>query len=204
MALTKAQVREILSKAGVSAENMADAVESIIDGHVASIEALREDVETYKKDSESLKSVQKELENLRASVSGGDDWKKKYDDEKKAFDDFKIQVEQKEITENKKSMYRDILKSENIDEKRIDAILKVTDISSIEIEGDKLKDEKEIRESIKKEWSGFVVSQQQSGANVDNPPANGGVDKAAFDKMTLSEQMSFANKNPEKYAEFTK
>ena len=43
MALTKAKVKEILSKAGVEAENMDAAVDSILNGHIASIDALREE-----------------------------------------------------------------------------------------------------------------------------------------------------------------
>ena len=48
MALTKAQVKEILSTAGVDADHMSDAVEKILAGHTASIDALREERDTYK------------------------------------------------------------------------------------------------------------------------------------------------------------
>ena len=41
MALTKAQVKEILSEAGADGEKIADAVQKILDGHVATIEALK-------------------------------------------------------------------------------------------------------------------------------------------------------------------
>ena len=77
MALTKAQVREILSAAGVTSENMSEAVDKIIDGHLTSVNALREDVAKYKADAEKLPTVQKELDDMKANTN--DSWKEKYD-----------------------------------------------------------------------------------------------------------------------------
>lgn len=56
MALSKAKVREILSEAGVDSDHMTAAVESIIDGHTASISALREERDTAKDEATRLKS----------------------------------------------------------------------------------------------------------------------------------------------------
>ena len=70
MALTKAKVREILSAAGVDSEHSHDAVEAIIDGHLSSIEALREEVAKYKEEAEKLPAVQKELDGFKK----GEDW----------------------------------------------------------------------------------------------------------------------------------
>lgn len=56
MALSKAKVREILSEAGVDSDHMTAAVDSIIDGHTASINALREDRDTAQAESKRLKS----------------------------------------------------------------------------------------------------------------------------------------------------
>ncbi len=56
MALSKAKVREILSEAGVDSEHMTAAVESIIDGHTASISALREERDAAKDEFARLKS----------------------------------------------------------------------------------------------------------------------------------------------------
>ena len=73
MALTKAWLKEILSKAGTPAENAAEAIESILDGHITSINALREEIATYKADAEKLPSVQKELDTLKANGDDGYD-----------------------------------------------------------------------------------------------------------------------------------
>ena len=73
MALTKTQLKEILSSAGVSAENAEVAIGKIMDGHIASVNALREerdelkkDVDEYKAKAQKLEGVQKELSELKA------------------------------------------------------------------------------------------------------------------------------------------
>ena len=55
MALTKAQVKEILSEAGADGEKIADAVQKILDGHVATIEALRKEYDDFKANVEAEK-----------------------------------------------------------------------------------------------------------------------------------------------------
>ena len=68
MALTKTQVKEILSAAGVAADKMDDAVNKIIDGHLTSIDALREQRDGYKADADKLPGVPKELDDLKQTV----------------------------------------------------------------------------------------------------------------------------------------
>ena len=88
MALTKAQVREILSAAGVDSEHMGEAVEKIIDGHVASVNALREEIDTLKADAGKLADVQKELDTAKAELSKSKDdkWEVKYKAVKEDFE----------------------------------------------------------------------------------------------------------------------
>lgn len=89
MALTNKGLREILSEAGASNDNASTAVTKIMEGHNATVDALKEREElaikerdaaikerdTYKADAEKLTEVQKELE----AVKGGD-WETKYKD----------------------------------------------------------------------------------------------------------------------------
>ena len=80
MALTNAQVREILSEYGVPAENLKSAADRIIQGHVASIDALRETVDGYKQDAEKLADVQKELDALKIKYQNAESYQKKFED----------------------------------------------------------------------------------------------------------------------------
>ena len=79
MALTNAQVREILSEYGVPAENIKIAADRIIQGHGASINALRETINGYKQDAEKLADVQKELDALKLKYQNAEPYQKKFD-----------------------------------------------------------------------------------------------------------------------------
>lgn len=174
MALTSTQVREILSAAGVPAENVADAVQKIMDGHVTSINALREERDGYKADAEKLPIVQKELDDLKAK--GDQDWEQKYEQEHSDFEAYKLQVQEDKVLSQKTELYRAVLKECNVGERQIANILKVSGdtIEKLVIKDGKLDDVDALKETIKKEWSGFIMNEQKKGAEVDTPPENSG------------------------------
>lgn len=174
MALTNAQVREILSAAGIPAENVADAVQKIMDGHVTSINALREERDSYKADAEKLPGIQKELEDLKAK--GDQDWQQKYEKEHTDFEAYKNKVQEDKVLSQKTELYRNVLKECNVGERQIANILKVSGdtIEKLVIKDGKLDDVDNLKETIKKEWSGFIMTEQKKGAEVDTPPGNDG------------------------------
>lgn len=177
MALTKAQVREILSAAGVDGEHMSDAVEKIIDGHLASVNALREDIETYKADAGKLAEVQKELDaaNTALSASKNDKWEVKYKALKEDFDAYKAEQVQKETHSAKETAYRALLKAAGISEKRIEAVLKVSDVDGVELtDKGEIKGADKLSASIKEEWADFIETTEVKGADTPTPPANTG------------------------------
>ena len=170
MALTKARVREILSEAGVATEKLADAVDKIIDGHVTSIEALREEIKTYKADAEKLPEVQKELDGLKKTVADGGDWEQKYKEKDTELKNYKATVEAEKTKAEKTKLFKAALKAANVDEKRYDAILKVTDLDKLAVKDGKFADEKAVADGIKADWSDFIVTQKKTGASVETPP----------------------------------
>ncbi len=174
MALTNAQVREILSVAGVPAENVEDTVQKIMNGHITSINALREERDGYKADAERLAEVQKELDELKAK--GDLDWEQKYEQEHSDFEAYKAQVEEDKILSQKTELYRNVLKECNVGDRQIANILKVSGetISKLTIKDGKLDDVDALKDSIKNEWSGFIMNEQKKGAEVDTPPENDG------------------------------
>lgn len=178
MSLTKAQVREILSKAGVDAEHMSEAVDNIIEGHKTSIDALREERDTLKAEAEKLPDVQKELEELKGKVAEGekkDPYEPKYNELKEEFDKYKADIEAKEITSKKESAYKTLLKEAGVPDKIVDAILKGTDISAIELTEDgKIKDADEKTKAVKTEWEGYIQTEGKQGAKTPTPPENNG------------------------------
>lgn len=173
MALTKAQVREILSAAGVTIENMSEAVDKIIDGHLTSVNALREDIAKYKADAEKLPTVQKELDDMKANTN--DSWKEKHDKLKGEFDTYKKDVEAKETHSKKEAAYRAILKDANLSEKGIEKAIKYAEWDKIELEADgKLKGASDHIKSVKEEWAEYVTTTTTTGAKTTTPPANNG------------------------------
>lgn len=178
MALTKAQVREILSSAGVEADRMADATDKIIDGHTNSINALRDEITSlkdevtkYKADAEKLPEVQKAYEDIKASSKSG----KEYDKLKAEFEQYKADVEANNLKSAKTEAFKAILRDAGIDSKRIDTIVKVSAdaIGSVELDDDgKAKNAKDITKAVETEWADFKVVEGKQGAHTPTPPNN--------------------------------
>jgi hypothetical protein len=181
MALTKNQVREILSAAGVSVENMDAAVDAIMNGHITSVNALREERDTYKADAEKLPGVQKELDKANKKIAENEDadakdkWKVKYDALKEESDNYRTSVEAEKTKRKKSDAYRELLKEAGVSEKRRAAVLRVTDLDSLELDEDgKFKDAENLKKSIKEEWAEFIPVDGKQGADVKTPPQGDG------------------------------
>lgn len=161
--------RKMLKAMGIEDEK----IEQIVDAHTEVTEGLKSERDQYKADAERLVTVQQELDALKAK--NGDDWKAKYDTLKKTFDDFKTETASREKSEKVKAAYSQLLKDSKVDEKRIDAILKITDLSGMSLdENGKLVDADKLKESIKTEWSAFIQTTGTKGTDVETPPDNHG------------------------------
>ena len=157
MALT----RKMLKGMGLTDEQ----IDSVIDAHTETVDALKSQIEQYKTDADKLGDVQKKLDE-------NDDWKAKHDTLKKAFDQYKAEVTSKETLATKQKAYKALLTAEKIPEKYHDRIIKMTDFDGMELDGDKLKDEASARQGIKDGWGEFIGTNETHGASVDTPPAN--------------------------------
>jgi hypothetical protein len=181
MALTNAYVKEILSKAGVDSDNMKEAVTAIIEGHTTSIEALREERDNYKEKAQKAEELEKELEKTKKELkeATSDDaeekLKAKYDMLKEEFKEYKKEIEAKTVKETKSKAYKEMLKEAGISDKRIEAVLKVSDVDSIELDEEgNINNRDELIKGIKEEWSDFIQTADVQGAKTENPPQNTG------------------------------
>lgn len=176
--------RKMLKGMGLTEEQ----VDSIIEEHTAVTDALKEQVNQYKKDAEGYQTAKKELEDLK---SGGDDWKEKYEAEHKAFEEFKQETEASAERAKVQDAYRALLKAQNVSEKRIDKIIKLTDLDALKLtkEG-RIANEEKVAEDIRNEWSDFIVSQSDRGTDVDTPPASSG--------KSMTKEQIMAIKDPSK------
>lgn len=128
MALT----RKMLKAMGIEDEK----IDQIIDAHTETVDGLKADIEKYRTDAEKLPGVQKELETAQADLEAGkkDSWKVKYDAIKEEFEGYKSEQTKKETMAAKESAYRNLLKATGINEKRIESVLKVSDVDSLELD----------------------------------------------------------------------
>ena len=144
--------------------------QQIMDGHIAVTDGLKDKIEGLQTEADKAAALQKQLDEK----SGGEDYKKKYDEEHKAFEDFKKQTANAETAEKVKAAYRNLLIAEGISEKRLGAIMKVTDISGMKLDKDgNLENADDLKKSIASEWGEFKTSVTQKGAEVAKPPQTG-------------------------------
>lgn len=144
-------------------------VESIIEAHTETVNGLKAERDRYKEQAEKVPDLQKQLEEAQAA-SNGDEWEQKYTEEHQAFEDFKAQVATEKADAEKAQAYRGMLMAAGIDPKRIDAIMRVTDLSGVEMEDGKLKEAGKLEEAAKEEWADFVVKTVTKGSNPATPP----------------------------------
>lgn len=151
-----------------------DQIEGIIEEHTATVDGLKNTANQYKADAERLPGVEKELNDLKAAGDGG--YKEKYEAEKKAHADYKAGVEKKELNGKKTAALDAVLKKAGIlRESFRKQILKGYDLDTLEMEGDAVKDEGKLLESIKTEYADFASTEDVKGVPRVNPPTGGNV-----------------------------
>jgi Ni,Fe-hydrogenase I large subunit len=165
-----------------------DKVEQIIGAHTDTVNGLKEELDQYKDNADKLAKVQKDLDkaNKKLEKYEADDsespYKKQYEDMKAEydklkgeFDKYKADVDAKAQLAKKSNAYKTLLKETGVSEKRLDSILKVTNLDEVELDDDgNIKDKDKLKEEIKKEWSDFIATKREEGAGTPNPPAGNG------------------------------
>ena len=167
MALT----RKLLKGMGLTDEQ----VDTIIEAHTDTVDGLKADVSKYKADAEKLPSVQKQLDDLKEADDGG--YQEKYEKEHKAFEDFKANVTAKE------KAVRAYFESKNITGANLDLAMRGCgeEMAALELDGEKIKDTKNLDALVNGTYKGLVSTTQTHGANPANPPANTGGAKTRED-----------------------
>lgn len=166
MALT----RKSLKAMGLTDEQ----VESIIEMHTETVEALKADVAKYRADAEKLPGVQNELDDLKSK--GDDGWKEKHDKVKSDFDKYKSDVEAKAAKEAKEKAVRAFYESKGITGKNLDIAMRGSraEIDAIDLDGEKIKDTASLDALVKGDFSALVSTTTTKGAQTATPPANNG------------------------------
>lgn len=154
-----------------------DKIEQIIEEHTTIADRMNAEIEKYKADAEALPRVQRELEKAQADLEAGkkDSWKVKYEAVKEEFEGYKSEQTKKETRAAKEAAYRTLLKQAGVSEKRLESVLKVSDVDSVELdEKGTIKGADKLTESIKSEWADFIGTTSIQGAQTATPPASTG------------------------------
>ena len=156
-------------------EQIIQAHKTVIDEIAAERDKYKADVEKYKAEAERLEDVEKQLEKANIKLEDAKETKQKLSDLKKEFEDYKVAVDNQSINAKKEKAYRALLSQAGVSEKRFDSIIKITDLTGVELDEDgNLKDVETLKNNIKSEWADFIVTQSKQGASVANPPQNTG------------------------------
>ena len=180
--------RKFLTTLGID-EDKADA---ILEKHQEVLTEVKDERDKYKGEAESLPALQKQIEELKAMTDGNADetFKSKYEELKKEFESFKTDVSEKEKATKKENAYKALLKEAGVSDKRISAIMKVTDLKDFELDDEgKPKEQEKYMKSIKEEWADFIQSTSTKGADTSTPPSNSG-------KTTLTKEQIRAIADP--------
>lgn len=189
MALTKAKIKEILSEAGADESKISDATLKIMEGHTASIDALREERDTYKKEAEAAADAKKEAadlkkENESLKESQKDSYKVKYDALKEEFTEYKKGIESEKTKASKTEAFKKVLKEIGVSEKRIEAVLKVSEVDKIKLDKDgNIEGLDDLKKNLTEEWADFIVKTDKKGAETVTPPANTGGGKKTKEEI---------------------
>lgn len=94
---------------------------------------------------------------------------------KKEYDDYKAQVEGEKAQAKKREAYKAMLEDVGVSEKRIESVLKVSDIDKVELDEDgKIKGIDDLKKAVKEEWADFITKDEKRGVETPTPPAGAG------------------------------
>ena len=164
MALT----RKMLKAMGIEDEK----IEQIIEEHTESTDALKQQRDEYKAKAEAKATTSTEPKPKDHEPI--DEYKAKYDAEKKAFEDYKANIAAEKAEADKRAKYRELIEKAGVDEKRIDAVLKISDLSGVTVKDGAIEGADKLVEGIKADFKEVIPVITTKGADVAKPPAGDG------------------------------
>ena len=180
MALT----RKMLKAMGIEDEK----IDQIIEEHTESTDALKQQRDEYKAKAEAKATAS--TEPKPKDPEPGDGYKAKYEAEKKAFEDYKANIAAEKAEADKRAKYRELIVKAGVDSKRVDSVLKVSDLSEIKVKDGAIEGADDLVKSIKEDWADFIPTTQKVGANAPNPPKNDGGAKKLEDITKMQDPVA--------------
>lgn len=129
-------------------------IEAIIAMHGETVSALKEQIQQERSAVQAQKGVN---EALQAE-----------------YDAYKQDVTRREDHRAREAAYGDLLRAEGVSEKRLPAVLRVTDLEAIPMEDGQFTDPEGLRAEIRSQWADFIPQTRTAGAVTPTPPSNTG------------------------------
>ena len=148
-------------------------IDEIISAHTEVTDSLKADRDSYKEKAEKYDQTKTELDKAKSELDkvNKDEYKTKYESLEAEFNKYKTDIAEKEVKGKKEEAYKKMLKEIGVNEKSIDAILKVKDLSTIKLDDKgEIVDVDTLKESEKKDWEGFIIESEVHGQNPSTPP----------------------------------
>ena len=173
---TRKELKKIFEAAEIEVPK--DVLGQICDLHTSSNEDLTESVKTLRLDLEKAEQERDEFKAKAPKDGEATVLKADYDKLQGDFENYKNEIKEKETRATKEVAMRELYKSIGISEKRLDAVLKVTNIDEVELDKEgKVKDADSRKEAAKTEWADFIETTTTRGTLTPTPPANNGGSK---------------------------
>ena len=161
-------------------------IDEIISAHTEVTDSLKADRDSYKEKAEKYDQTKTELDKAKSELDkvNKDEYKTKYESLEAEFNKYKTDIAEKEVKGRKEEAYKKMLKEIGVNEKSIDAILKVKDLSTLKLDDKgEIVDVDTLKESEKKDWEGFIIESEVHGQSPSTPPDN---DKEKIDVSNMS------------------
>lgn len=172
--------RSFLKTMGLTEEQ----VQAVVDAHLEVVNSLKQERDTLKEQADKVPELQKALDGFK----NGEDYKAKYEKEHGDFEEYKAKVTKAEQTAKVKAAYRKLLSDQNIPEKRLDAIIRLTDFEGIKLDKEgKLTEEDKLVNAIKRDWGEYITETHERGAKVDTPLSTGKGTKTKEEIMAIKD-----------------
>lgn len=181
MALPKKQLKEKLQEAGVLETAIDGIVSWILDGHTASVDAVKEQLEAANNSITDLTAknaaigeLTKERDNLKNEVKTLKESSDKAAEVQKQFDAYKQQIDKRDADAVKNRAITKTLKTAGVKrDELVDLLISKIDLDSVEMDGDNVKDSEKWVAPIKEKYSSLFAETTEKGTPPTTPPTNG-------------------------------
>ena len=149
-----------------------DKADEIIAAHTEITNRMQSEIDGLKESEPAEKPEAKDSEGETAKDGGNESVNEEIKALKQQIADMVKAAKDKEVLEAKTAAYKELLKGCGIsNEKRLNAILKITDFDGVKLNKDgTIQNKDDLETGIKSDWDAFIETTKTKGAETATPP----------------------------------